>query len=290
MYPRSSLVDRLISLAVDEDLSLGDVTSRCCIPEGHRSRARIFAREELLFCGGQLLNRISECAGASVRWHSIVDDGQRVARGMVLAEAEADSRELLSLERVSLNFLQRLSGVATHVSHIVERSAGIVVLDTRKTTPGWRVLEKYATRVGGARNHRSHLGDLVLIKNNHIDAHEGDINSLFRQLRAEQPWHIPVECEVRSREELVAVLPHSPHFILLDNMNDRMIEECLSIMAQSGFVGGVEVSGGVTSDRFASLAALGVNVASMGSLTNQAVAVDISMRLFVGEGVRHGEV
>ncbi len=288
MFPHSSLVERLISLAVDEDLSLGDVTSRCCIPEGHRSQARIVAREELLFCGGELLNRISESAGASVRWHSIVEDGQRVTSGTVLAEAEADSRELLSLERVSLNFLQRLSGVATHVSHIVQRSAGIVVLDTRKTTPGWRVLEKYATRVGGARNHRSHLGDLVLIKNNHIDAHNGDINTLFRQLRAAQPWHIPVECEVRTGEELAAVLPHSPDFILLDNMSDRVIEECLSLMAQSGFVGGVEVSGGVTSERFSSLAAIGVNAVSMGSLTNQAVAVDISMRLFAGGSLQRG--
>lgn len=279
MFPQGTCVDRLISLAVDEDLGNGDVTSRCCVPEGHRSRARIIAREEFVFCGGPLLNRIAEVAAFGVRWHSLAGEGQAMSDGDVVADAEGDTRELLALERVSLNFLQRLSGVATYTATVTARTAGMVVLDTRKTTPGWRVLEKYATRIGGARNHRGNLGDLILIKNNHIDAHGGDIDRLFAQIEQERPWHMPVECEVRSLVELRAVLPHRPDFILLDNMSDSMIVESLSLLKEEGYEDCVEVSGGVTPERLAALAEIGVPAVSMGSLTTQAVSVDISMRL-----------
>lgn len=279
MFPRGTFVDRLISLALDEDLSNGDVTSRCCIPEGHRSRARIIARQEFFFCGGPLLNRIAEVAAFEVRWHSLVGEGQRLGDGDVVADAEGDTRELLSLERVSLNFLQRLSGVATHTAAVTAQSAGMIVLDTRKTTPGWRVLEKYATRIGGARNHRCNLGDLILIKNNHLDAHGGDVDGLFVQIERERPWHMPIECEVRSLDELRSILPYNPDFILLDNMSDSLIKESLSLLKSAGFQHCIEVSGGVSPERLAALAAHGVPAVSMGSLTTQAVSVDISMRL-----------
>lgn len=279
MFPSGTLVDRLISLALDEDLSSGDVTSRCSIPSGHRSHARIIARQALVFCGGPLLNRIAELAGATVRWHSLAGEGQEVRDGERVAEAEGDTQELLALERVSLNFLQRLSGVATFTASVTSQAPGMVVLDTRKTTPGWRLLEKYSTRIGGAHNHRSNLGDLILIKNNHIDAHGGDVDSLFTQIQQERPWHMPVECEVRSLQELRSVLSHRPDFILLDNMSDGEIEASLSFLVEAGYQDCVEVSGGVTPDRLRALAALGVRAVSMGSLTTQAVSVDISMRL-----------
>lgn len=279
VFPQGSLVDRLVLLALDEDLSHGDVTSRCTIPDNHQSTAQIIAREPLVMCGGPLLHRISELAGSSIRWEVRVEEGATVGAEELIAKATGDSRELLMLERVSLNFLQRLSGVATHTARMMEQSCGVVLLDTRKTTPGWRSLEKYATRTGGARNHRSNLSEMILIKNNHIDAQGGDLVCLFEQVARERPWHIPVECEVRTKEELERVLPFSPDFILLDNMSDELIKDCLITIRQGGFRGGVEVSGGVTAERFHALAALGVPAASLGSLTTQARSVDISMRV-----------
>jgi nicotinate-nucleotide pyrophosphorylase (carboxylating) len=279
MFPTGSFVDRLISLALDEDLNNGDVTTRCCIPEGHRSSARILAREQLVFCGGPILNRIAEVSTFGLRWHCMVAEGVLVGEGDTVAVATGDTRELLSLERTSLNFLQRLSGVATYTATVVRQAHGLVVLDTRKTMPGWRMLDKYATRIGGARNHRGNLGEMILIKNNHIDANQGNLHQLFEQLNRERPWYTPVECEVRSREELQAVLPYNPDFILLDNMNDELLVECLSVMRESGFSGGVEASGGISRERLVRLAASGVSAVSMGALTTQAPSVDISMRL-----------
>ena len=279
VFPKGSLVDRLIEIALDEDLSHGDVTSRCTIPVGYRSSAKIIAREDLTICGTPILNRIAELAGSEVRWEVRVAEGAVMAPQQIIAEAIGESRELLSLERVMLNFLQRLSGVATHTAALVAKSHGVVLLDTRKTTPGWRSLEKYATRIGGARNHRSNLSEMILIKNNHIDAQEGNVARLFAQVTRERPWHIPVECEVRTKEELIAILPFEPDFILLDNMNDALIAECLGLMKEVVYRGGVEVSGGVTVERFQALAALGVVAASLGSLTTQARSVDISMRI-----------
>ena len=174
VFPKGSLVDRLIEIALDEDLSHGDVTSRCTIPDGHRSSAKILAREQLIICGTPILNRISELADSEIRWEVRVAEGAVMAPQQTIAEAIGESRELLTLERVMLNFLQRLSGVATHTAAMVAQSHGVVLLDTRKTTPGWRSLEKYATRIGGARNHRSNLSEMILIKNNHIDAQEGN--------------------------------------------------------------------------------------------------------------------
>ncbi len=279
VFPRGSLVDRLIEIALDEDLSHGDVTSRCAIHTGHRSFAKIIAREELIICGVPVLNRIAELANSEIRWEALVAEGAVVKPEQSVAEAIGESRELLALERVMLNFLQRLSGVATHTASLVSQSHGVVLLDTRKTTPGWRSLEKYATRIGGARNHRSNLSEMILIKNNHIDAQEGNIARLFEQVNRERPWHIPVECEVRTKEELSAILPFKPDFILLDNMNDLLIAECLAEMRKVGYRGGVEVSGGVTVQRFQALADQGVVAASLGSLTTQARSVDISMRV-----------
>lgn len=279
MFPQGSLVDRLIKIALEEDLSHGDVTSRCAIPKEHRSSGKIIAREELIICGIPILNRIAELAGSEIRWEARVAEGAVVKAEQPIAEAIGETRELLALERVMLNFLQRLSGVATHTLALVSQSHGVVILDTRKTTPGWRSLEKYATRIGGARNHRSNLSEMILIKNNHIDAQDGNISRLFEQVNRERPWHIPVECEVRTKDELSAVLPFDPDFILLDNMNDLLIAECLALINEFGYRGGVEVSGGVTVERFQALAELGVVAASLGSLTTQARSVDISMRV-----------
>jgi nicotinate-nucleotide pyrophosphorylase (carboxylating) len=279
MFPRGSLVDRLVALAVDEDLYAGDVTARCCIPNGHRSKARIIARESLVFCGGPILNRISEIAGFDLRWDTHGEDGHQYGEGFVVASAEGSTQDLLSIERVCINFLQHLSGIATLTRKIVEVASTVVVLDTRKTTPGWRLLEKYATRIGGAKNHRANLGDLILIKNNHIDAHGGDIETLFTQIELTRPWHMSVECEVRTPDELKKVLPYNPDFLLLDNMTNESITECLRLLKDMGYQGGVEVSGGVVPERLKELAEIGVKAVSMGSLTTQSRSVDISMRL-----------
>lgn len=276
----SPLVRKLVQLALEEDVLFGDVTAECTIPEGHRSRARIIARERLILCGGPLISVVAKEAGWDVAVVLKAKDGEELVDQQPIAELEGETRHLLSLERTILNFLQRLSGVATHTRKMVEEAGEVTILDTRKTMPGWRVLEKYAVRVGGAKNHRMHLGEMILVKNNHIDAHGGDVDSLFQQIKETKPWYTPVECEVRSLEELEKVLPYKPDFVLLDNMSDEMIEQALNRLLRLGDgAPRAEVSGNLTRERFKALDRIGVQCASMGGLTTKAVNVDISMRI-----------
>jgi nicotinate-nucleotide pyrophosphorylase (carboxylating) len=274
------LVRKLVELAVEEDLSFGDVTASCCIPPGHLSSARIIAREDLVLCGTPLLPLIIEVTGSRLSLDLVTPDGTVCRDGDVIARLSGETQWILSIERTALNLFQRLSGVATHTSRIVAAAHGITVLDTRKTLPGWRVLEKYAVTIGGGRNHRMHLGDAVLIKNNHIDAHRGDLTALFDQLRRTKPWYAPVECEVRTFEELERILPFGPDFLLLDNMDDATISRCLArIRELGGAAPGVEVSGNLTPERLPGLREIGVECISMGALTTKAVNVDISLRI-----------
>lgn len=276
----SPLVKKLVQLALEEDLLFGDVTAECTIPEGHRSKARIIAREPLVFCGGKLLEQIVAESGWRVDVALRAEDGEELSDMQLIAELSGETRHLLSLERTCLNFLQRLSGVATHTRNVVRMAGNVTILDTRKTMPGWRVLEKYAVRVGGARNHRMHLGEMILIKNNHIDAHNGDIDALFSQISENKPWYTPIECEVRTLEELEAVLVYRPDFVLLDNMSNEVLEKALLRLAELGDAApGAEVSGNLTPERLAALNRIGARCASMGGLTTKATNVDISMRI-----------
>jgi nicotinate-nucleotide pyrophosphorylase (carboxylating) len=178
-----------------------------------------------------------------------------------------------------LNFLQRLSGVATAARALVLKNPGIVLLDTRKTMPGWRLLDKYAVRIGGARNHRFSLGDMILIKNNHIDAHPEGMRAVLAHIVANKPLYMPWEVEVRTLQELGVALEFSPTIVMLDNFSDELIAEALTRISAQPRRPLVEVSGGVTPERLVSLASLGVDAVSMGALTTRAPNVDISLRI-----------
>lgn len=273
-------IERLIALALEEDLPYGDVTSRIAIGEEVKADAEIVARERLVVCGLPILERIVAGYGGSASVILAASEGETVEAGARLAAVRGRAQELLALERTMLNFLQRLCGVATRTRRIVEQCAGVEILDTRKTTPGWRMLEKYAVRTGGARNHRYSLSDMILVKNNHVDAC-GGMKSVLTRIMRERPRYMPVEVEVRNMEELKEALPFNPDIIMLDNFSDELISQALAIVRQSGSGADIEISGGVTAERLPKLAAIGAQLISMGSLTTQATNADISMRIAV---------
>ena len=275
-FPKSERVQTLISLALDEDQANFDVTANLTIEQGLSGTAVIRAKEELLVCGLPIIEAIAKRFGRALEIELLQKEGTRVSTGCELARLSGNARTLLALERTILNFLQRLCGVATYTNNFVRMAGGIEILDTRKTLPGWRELDKYATRVGGAINHRSDLRSMVLIKNNHIDANRGNIASV---LAATSGCGVPVEIEVRNLSELQAALKSEVDYVMLDNMSDHDIAQALAEVARVKPQVKVEVSGGITLDRLPQLAALGVKLVSLGALTTQARNVDISMGL-----------
>jgi nicotinate-nucleotide pyrophosphorylase (carboxylating) len=275
----ANLIRKLVALALEEDLAFGDITAALTVPEDHRSNAKIIARQRLVMCGCEVLPTIR----AEGRWGFElalkVEDGQTLEAGTVMLELSGLTRELLSAERTMLNFLQRLCGVATYTRDFCAVQPGLVVLDTRKTMPGWRVLDKYAVRVGGGRNHRFCLGDMVLVKNNHIDAHPGGMRGALADIAANKPLYMPWEVEVRNLEELRVALEFKPTIIMLDNFADQEIKQAVDLARSATEAPMIEVSGGVTRERLAAIYATGADAVSVGAITTQAPNVDISMRI-----------
>lgn len=272
-------VKRLIQLAIEEDLPAGDVTAALTIPADQLGRATIIAREPLVVCGVPLVHAIFREFGWNVVVQPSAAEGSEVGDGAPLARLSGKTQHIVAAERIVLNFLQRLSGVASGTRAIVRKAGGITILDTRKTTPGWRLLEKYAVRLGGGANHRGSLSDMVLVKNNHIAAHGGSVRATLKGVFDAKPFYLPVEVEVRSLEELDQALEFEVSVIMLDNMSTPLIAAALSRIAAKRPGLPVEVSGGVTVDRLPELAQAGVGLVSMGALTTQARNVDISLRL-----------
>jgi nicotinate-nucleotide pyrophosphorylase (carboxylating) len=268
-------VARLIDAALEEDLGRGDPTSELIFEPEARLRGRLLAKEPLVVCGGEVFARVMHRVDAEVqvRWGS--HDGDEVAAGTILGEVEGRARGILAAERTALNFLQRLSGVATQTRAYV-RAASVgraVIADTRKTTPGWRALEKQAVRVGGARNHRADLAGGILIKDNHIAA-AGSLGDAVRRVRLGAPHTLRVEVEVQTLEQLDEAIAARAEAVLLDNLDDEAVG--LAVQRAAGRVL-LEVSGGVSLERIPVLSRLGVDVISVGRLTHSARAVDISL-------------
>ncbi|MBX7144981.1 MAG: carboxylating nicotinate-nucleotide diphosphorylase [Oligoflexia bacterium] len=275
----SILVRKLIDIALAEDLPAGDVTSDACVPVRHMSVATIRAKQTLVVCGLPLLALVAQRARRRIAIRLACKDGRLVKAGTVLAKLQGRTRDLLALERTMLNFLQHLSAVATVSRRAQAAAEGLKVLDTRKTTPGWRSLEKYAVKVGGACNHRASLSDMVLVKNNHIDANAGNVRITLQQVFERAPRNLQVEVEVRSLAELSAALEFRPHRIMLDNFSDAQVMRAMRAMQHLELRPMIEVSGGVQQARLKRLKRLGVDCVSMGALTTQAGSVDISMRI-----------
>lgn len=274
------LVKKIVALAIEEDLGLGDITGEITIPKELQGVGKVIAKDSMVVCGLSLIPLIMECAGfpASVTYTS--RDGEELSGNReVMAEVAASVQHLLAAERTILNFLQRMSGVATHTRNIMKHSQGINILDTRKTTPGWRVLEKYAVKTGGGCNHRFSLGDLVLVKNNHIDC-AGGIEAMMGRIKEKKPLYMPLEVEVRTIKELQEVLRYgTPQIVMLDNMSDQELKESITYIKNIAPQILIEVSGGITLDRFERLKAVGVETVSMGALTTKATNVDISFSI-----------
>lgn len=275
----SPLIQRIVALALDEDQARGDITAKITVPAGHVSKAKVIARQRLVVCGLDIVPVIVREGGWGLSVSKRATEGTWVDDGEVLVELAGSTRELLAAERTILNFLQRLSGVATSTRVFCEGVKGLKVLDTRKTMPGWRLLDKYAVRTGGATNHRLSLADMVLVKNNHIDAHPGGITGALADVVAQKPPGMPWEVEVRDLEELRTALSFAPTMIMLDNFKDEALTEAIGVVRASGHKPMIEVSGGVSKARLSVIAATGVDAVSVGALTTQAPNVDISMRI-----------
>lgn len=273
-------VTDLLKLAIREDLAKGDITSELTIPEDQQCSAEITAKEDLVICGLPLLAPVIKEAGYPISLNLLKEEGSALKKGEIPAHFTGSTRHVLAVERLCLNMLQHLSGIATATAQIVRNAQGLRILDTRKTTPGLRILEKYAVKVGGGENHRMHLGDMILIKNNHIDAH-GDLASLMRNVMENRPRGIKVEVEVRNLEELKVVAPFDPEIIMLDNMNNSEIAAAVSFLRERSSRAVIEASGNITQGRLPELAKLGVDAVSMGMLTNRAPSVDISCKVRV---------
>jgi nicotinate-nucleotide pyrophosphorylase (carboxylating) len=275
----SKLIRKLVALALEEDLSFGDITASLTVPETHSSQAEIVAKQRLVMCGEEILPTILQEGHWGISCAIKVQDGAVVEPGTVIAELSGLTRELLAAERTMLNFLQRLCGVATYTRDFCSVEPELIVLDTRKTMPGWRVLDKYAVRTGGGRNHRFCLGDMILVKNNHIDAHPEGIRGALADIASHKPLYMPWEVEVRDIQELAIALEYKPTIIMLDNFTDEAIGSAVALVRKQSERPLIEVSGGITRARLAAIRAAGADAVSVGALTTQALNVDISMRI-----------
>ncbi|MBM4285419.1 MAG: carboxylating nicotinate-nucleotide diphosphorylase [Deltaproteobacteria bacterium] len=273
----SPLVDRLIDLALEEDLGAGDVTTLALVPPEQKGSARIRAKQPLTVAGLAVAARVFHRLEPRLTFFPQVADGDQVEAGADLAVLKGPVAAILTGERTALNFLMRLSGIATFTRRMVSAVAGfpVAVVDTRKTMPGWRVLDKYAVRLGGGRNHRFGLYDGVLIKNNHLQA-VGSITAAVRRARAQVHHLLKIEVEVATLAELEEALAAGADLILLDNMDDAALAEAVRLTAGRALL---EASGSMTLERLPRVAAAGVNLISMGALTHSAPAVDIHLRL-----------
>ena len=272
-------LDRLISLALDEDLgAAGDVTSQALIPPDAEGSAELVAKEQLVLAGMEAFIRVFHKVDPDVEVELVRRDGEEIKPKVVAARCHGRMRSLLAAERTALNIVQRAAGIATLAQQAMTsvRGSKLKVLDTRKTPPGMRALAKDAVRMGGASNHRFGLFDGVLIKDNHIAAVGGSISEALRLAKLHGPRLTKIEIEVTNLKQLAEAIEHGADVVMLDNMDDAQIREAVKI---TGGRVPLEVSGGVTLDRLPRLAKLGVDFVSMGALTHSARAMDLSLEI-----------
>lgn len=270
-------IDNIIASALAEDIHTGDITTAALLLEPKHISGFLRAKEELVVSGIEVAGRVFAMLDGSADFTPLVKDGDRVSSGTVIARMAGDAALLLQGERVALNLLQRMCGVATLTSRYVQAVSGTRarIVDTRKTTPGLRVLEKYSVRVGGGINHRTGLYDGVLIKENHIVA-AGGIAEAVQRARAYIPHTLKIEIETESLDEVRQAMEAGADIIMLDNM------DCATMKTAVEFIAGralVEASGGVNLQSVRSIAETGVDIISVGALTHSAPSMDISMLL-----------
>jgi len=270
-------IDTLIDLALEEDAAYGDLTSQSIFTTQHSSSAQILARQDMVVCGLDIAKQVFLRVDSSLNIKLQSVDGGQVANGEVVLVAEGSTISILTAERTALNFLQRLSGIATYSKQFADAAAttatGVRVVDTRKTTPAWRALEKYAVRCGGCFNHRASLSEHVLIKENHITA-AGSLSSAVKLARDLAPHTAKIEVETETLDDVREALEAGAEVIMLDNMSPTQILEAVRIINGAAIV---EISGGITLATIADYALPGVDVISVGALTHSAPAADFSL-------------
>ncbi len=275
--PAIQYVDYLIGQALKEDIGTGDVTTNALIPDALVSTATMVAKANGIIAGMEIAEAVFKFLSPQITWRPLVKDGDRIEKGDLLVEMSGPFRALLSGERLALNFLQRMSGIATLTGLFVAEVAdyGTKILDTRKTAPGLRLLDKYAVKAGGGENHRIGLYDMVLIKDNHIKV-AGGIKKAVEQIRIQIPSGMKIEVETTSIAEVKEALEMKVDIIMLDNMSNETMKTCVQLINHQAKV---EASGNMNLERVKEVAATGVDYISIGALTHSAIALDISMNI-----------
>jgi nicotinate-nucleotide pyrophosphorylase (carboxylating) len=278
----ASACHNLLRSFLAEDIGTGDITTETTVSATQRARGEVIAKAPLVLAGIELFVEVFRLMDPTTQVEFVSHDGEELAAGSVPARVTASARALLTGERVALNVLQRLSGVATLTRRFVRAIEGTEseILDTRKTTPGLRALEKYAVRVGGGKNHRKDLGEAVLIKENHIRL-AGGVSAALSAAQSAKGRVAWIEIEVTNMEELRAALPHNPDVILLDNMNPPLVRQAVGEVRKHAAPGKIrtEASGGITLDNVREFAEAGADWISVGALTHSAPAVDLSFEI-----------
>lgn len=271
------ILDKIIELALLEDLSLGDITSDTIFTPENRAKAVITAKEDLVLCGMETAREVFAAVDEEVSFRPLKKDGEDVKKGEKVLELEGRTLSILKAERTALNFMQRMSGIATaaRAYAAIGKKYGVMIVDTRKTHPGLRRLDKYAVRIGGARNHRISLADSVMIKDNHIAA-AGSITAAVKKIK-DVIGHTPkVEVETTNLQEVQEALAAGADIIMLDNMTPQQVAVCKKEIAGRAII---EVSGGVNKDNLEAYCQAGPDVISMGALTHSVPAKDLSLKI-----------
>lgn len=269
-------IDEYILSALREDITSEDVTTNAIMPEACEGRAELICKQDGIICGLGVFKRTFELLDGNAVFETELKDGDKVKKGQLMGVIRGDIRALLSGERTALNYLQRMSGIATFTRELADelKDSRTKLLDTRKTTPNMRVFEKYAVKVGGGTNHRYNLSDGILIKDNHIGA-AGSIAKAVAMAREYAPFVRKIEVEVESLEQLEEALEAGADIIMLDNMDNETMREAVKRVGGKALT---ECSGNVTKERLAEIAELGVDFVSSGALTHSAPIMDISLK------------
>ncbi|MFC4767567.1 carboxylating nicotinate-nucleotide diphosphorylase [Effusibacillus consociatus] len=275
------VIESLLARALEEDIGFGDITTNSIVPEEHKVKGALVMKEPGILAGLPIAEHVFKTVDPDLKLTARAKDGEAVASGQAILEVEGSARSILTAERVALNFVQRLSGIATRTARFVElvRYYNAKIVDTRKTTPGLRIMEKYAVTVGGGRNHRFGLYDAVVIKSNHIRI-AGGIKQAIMTARHQIPHTTKVEVEVDSLEQIEEALEVKADIILLGSMNPETIREAVDRIAGRALT---EASGDVTEETIVDIAKTGVDYITVGALTTAARSLDISLELLTEE-------
>jgi nicotinate-nucleotide pyrophosphorylase (carboxylating) len=274
-------VDNIIDIALAEDISHGDVTSGAIIPPDLQGKASILVKAKGILAGGEVAKRVFLRVDSSLKVEVIITDGTKVRPGDIAATISGRVISILKAERVALNFLQRLSGIATLTAQYIDETKGydVKITETRKTSPGLRLLEKYAVRMGGGQNHRLHLGDGILIKDNHLAALRAlgmNLRDIVTKATQNAPRGLKIEVEVNTVQEAIDAVEGGADIVMLDNMSPDEMRRVVGLIPQHIKT---EASGGITRDNIRAVAMTGVNIISIGALTHSPKALDISLEL-----------